>query len=150
MYFTSYPIVPLPKCFYKINCFKILIKWFAVLSVESGMYVIQYSLKSSLLFAHIMKFPNFTFKKFFFAKFKVTSSLGIELYNYQIRVLKDQDVLQIGRLWFWPIIANVNLQTVFLKLPHSHWKNRLLLNRPIASNRLRLEKKHTIYHKRSL
>lgn len=36
--------------------------------------------------------------------------------------------------------SKVNLQTMFLKLPHSHWKNWVLLNRPIASNRLILEK----------
>lgn len=83
-----------------------------------------------------------------FAKFQVTTSLGIEIYNIR-RVLNDKDVLQIGRLWFWPITVNMNLQTVFLKLPHSQWKNRVFLNRPIASNRLILGKNHTVYHKRS-
>lgn len=47
--------------------------------------------------------------------------------QYQIRILKDRDVLQTGRLWFWPIIVNVNLQTVFLKLPYFHWKKSAVL-----------------------
>lgn len=101
--------------------------------------MIQYNLKLSLLFTR-MRLPDFMFKKNFY---KIQSNYQFRngITQYQIRVLKDQDVLQIGRLWFWPIIVNVNLQTLFLKLPHSHWKNQLFLNRPIASNRLILENK---------
>lgn len=119
---------------------------------KSGMYMIQYNLKLSLLFTQIRRFFNFMFKEIkhkAFCKIQNNHQLMNWITQYQITVLKDQDVLQIGRLWFWPIIVNVNLQTMFLKLPHSHWKNQLFLNRPIACNRLTLGKRHTIYHKRS-
>lgn len=47
------------------------------------------------------------------------------------------------------IIVNMNLQTVFLKLPHSQWKKSGVLKQAHCQQQAYTRKNHTIYHKRS-
>lgn len=108
---TSCPNVsPLPKRFYYISCLEIT-RVLKVLSIRSGMYMIQYNSKFSLILP-THEIPPISCLKNNVAKFKVKYQIRKWILQYHITVFKDHNVLQIRRLWFWPVTGSVNLQTV--------------------------------------
>lgn len=66
-----------------IKYLEILSKCFEVLNVESGMYMIQYNSKLSLIHQTCVRSPNFMLKFIFFAKFKVITSQELTNIRYQ-------------------------------------------------------------------